>query len=189
MQYSKEELSLYRIARAKEDIASSTIVLEADVLIAGRDEFEAIADLERMIFSDAWSYESIEKAFHQKQVFVLTAKYSEKVIGYCVVYYALDQGEIARIAVHPKYREAGVGGRLFAEVQKQCLKRGIGQLFLEVRESNQAAISLYRKFGFAVDGIRKDFYTDPFEHAVVMSNRSVSKADTPLAQVRRDILE
>jgi len=135
-------------------------------------DVSAVTELESIVFPDAWSRKSIENTLQQKQSFILVAKYLGEVIGYCILYYAFDQGEIARIAVHPRHQKAGVGCRLFSEMQKQCLERGIEQLFLEVRESNQAAISLYKKFGFTENGIRKHFYTDPPDHAVLMSNDS-----------------
>ena len=138
------------------------------------NDTDAIINLEKMIFSDPWSHQSIEETFKQKQAFILVAKSYEQVIGYCIVYYALDQGEIARIAVHPQHQKAGVGCQLFTEVFKQCLTCGIEQLFLEVRASNKAAISLYQKVGFATDGVRKNYYQDPLENAVQMSNRCVS---------------
>ena len=142
-------------------------------------DISAIVALEGMLFSDAWSRVAIEGTLDEEQAFVVVAKYRKELIGYCIVYHVMGQGEVVRMAVHPKHQKVGVGYTLFSQVQQHCCTRDIDQLFLEVRESNHAAISLYKKFGFVVDGMRKDFYTYPLEHALLMSGRCVRDHSFP----------
>ncbi len=92
-----------------------------------------------------------------------------ELIGYAILYTVLDEGEIARIAVASSYRRQGVAGLLFGQVLKICGDRGIVRLMLEVRESNVSAVSFYEKCGFTMDGVRKGYYSNPREDAILMS--------------------
>ncbi len=132
-------------------------------------DLEAIAALEHMTFSDAWTLKGIYDTFCQKQAFVVTAEIDGRIVGYCIVYFALDEGEIARIAVAASQRRQGVGREILNQVEKLCAERGIVRLLLDVRESNETARSFYLQFGFREDGIRKHFYDMPREDAVLMS--------------------
>ena len=119
-----------------------------------------IARLEEEAFSDAWTEKGILDTFHQQQAFVVVGEMDDKVVGYCIMYYVLDEGEIARIAV---------GRAILNQVECICKEKGITRILLDVRESNGAARAFYRNHGFVEDGIRKNFYEMPKEHAVLMS--------------------
>ena len=128
-----------------------------------------IAELEKKVFSDAWTSTGIYETFCQNQAFVAVAECDGDIVGYCIIYYVMDEGEIARIAVDKKMRRKGVGCGLLDYVCECCKIKNINRLLLDVRESNVPALNLYRSFGFAEDGIRKNFYQNPTEHAVLMS--------------------
>ena len=132
-------------------------------------DVEKIATLEKTIFSDAWSAQSIFETFSQNQAFVTIAEKDGAVVGYCIVYFVLDEGEIARIAVAESVRRQGVGQQLLDYTCGCCVEKNIGRLLLDVRESNEGAKIFYRQYGFAEDGMRKDFYEYPKESAVLMS--------------------
>lgn len=134
-----------------------------------QEDIGRVASLERQIFSDPWNERGIEDTWKQKQAFVLTAFEDGELIGYLILYYVLEEGEIARIAVDPKYRCMGVGSQMFSELEHLCENYGIVKLLLEVREGNKKARSFYEKHGFIIDGKRKNFYTDPVENAILMS--------------------
>ena len=131
-----------------------------------------IASLEQGIFSDAWSQRGITETWQQRQTLLLGAFAEDKVIGYLIVYYVLDEAEIARIAVDSFWRRKGVASGLFDELEKFSRELGITRWLLDVRESNHSAISFYKKYGFAVDGSRPDFYTEPTEAAILMSREA-----------------
>lgn len=136
----------------------------------GRENEAAdLADLERSIFSDAWTKKGIEETLCQDNTMALGLWEGDFLIGYVILYYVLDEGEIARIAVEPSRRRQGAAGKLFGKLIEICGGKGIGRLMLEVRRSNEAAISFYRKCGFTEDGTRKDYYADPCEDAILMS--------------------
>lgn len=136
---------------------------------AAETDIAAIAELEKTIFGDAWTEKSIQDTFAQKQAFIVVVENKKKVVGYCIIYYVLDEAEIARIAVDLSCRRQGAGGRLLNQASKICSEKGIIRLMLDVRESNKTARAFYRNYGFREDGIRKNFYEAPKEHAVLMS--------------------
>lgn len=132
-------------------------------------DLDAIAGLEAAAFTDAWTSKSIHDTFCQKQAFIVTAENDGKVVGYCIVYFVLDEGEIARIAVDPSCRRQGVGRKILEQVSQICGDKGITRLLLDVRESNENARRFYLSHGFQEDGIRKNFYEMPKENAILMS--------------------
>lgn len=132
-----------------------------------------IADLELAIFPDAWSLPALQESLRQKSRTWFRGIWLEGLlIGYVIFYYVLDEGEIARIAVDPAYRRKGAAARLLHAVEDFCEEKGIDRLMLEVRKSNVPAISFYREYGFAEDGIRKNYYKNPVEDAVLMSRKA-----------------
>lgn len=141
-------------------------------------DLEAIASLESAVFSDAWTVKSIRDTYNQPQTFIVTAELDGKVAGYCIVYFVLDEGEIARVAVNHSYRRQGVGRSILKQVEKICEEKNIIRLMLDVRESNESARKFYQSFGFKEDGIRKNFYEMPKENAVLMSKNIGSTGST-----------
>ena len=135
---------------------------------ATEQEIEEIAKIEAKVFSDAWSNKSILETYQQTQAMVAVAV-EENVVGYCILYIALDEGEIARIAVEPEWRKQGVGQGLLDYICDWCKQQGVERLLLDVREGNDGARRFYEKYGFVIDGIRKSFYENPRENAVLMS--------------------
>ena len=89
--------------------------------------------------------------------------------GYVIVYFAADESEIARIAVDEKFRRQGVAGALLDGMERVLAGKGIVRLMLDVRKSNAAALRFYLSRGFKEDGVRKNFYTNPIEDAILMS--------------------
>ena len=141
-------------------------------------DLEAIASMENAVFSDAWTAKSIEDTYNQSQTFIVTAESEGKIAGYCIVYFVLDEGEIARIAVDGLCRRQGVGRKLLEQVEKICKEKNIIRLMLDVRESNDSARKFYQSFGFEEDGIRKNFYDMPKEDAILMSKMIGSTGST-----------
>jgi len=90
------------------------------------------------------------------------------VVGFAVVRQVGDDGELLQIAVDKAARRKGVGDSLMVAVLEYAAKNALGSVFLEVREGNEAAVQLYRKHGFESVRVRKDYYNDPVEDAVVM---------------------
>ncbi len=128
-----------------------------------------IAALEAEVFTDAWSGKGVAETLEQNNAFIVVAELAHKPIGYCIVYHVMDEAEIARIAVGKEARRKGVGRGLLDAVCICCAEKSVQRLLLDVRESNEGARTFYKKYGFKEDGIRKNFYENPKEHAVLMS--------------------
>ena len=128
-----------------------------------------IAALEKEIFPDAWSLKSLEETWKQKNAAIFVAKTKEGMAGYLIFYYVLEEGEIARIATAHSVRRQGAAIQMFRKLLDFCREQKITRIMLEVRENNEAARQFYGKCGFTKDGIRRNYYENPKENAVLMS--------------------
>lgn len=137
-------------------------------------DIEKICQLEKKIFSDPWGAAGVRESLGQNYTKLFGAWTGEELAGYAIVYFLADEGELVRIATAPSCRRRGVASGLIRELLRVCRERGMKRVLLDVRESNEAAIKLYKGTGFQVDGMRKDFYTKPSEAAILMS-REVGK--------------
>lgn len=90
------------------------------------------------------------------------------VVGYCGVWLSFEEGEIMNVAVREEFRRRGCAGRLLRELISQAKERGVSRFILEVREGNDPAIRLYESLGFQRAGVRKNFYSDPRENALIL---------------------
>ena len=95
----------------------------------------------------------------------------ENVAGFLILSTVLDEAEILEVAVSENFRRNGIASEIMEEVFEWCGKNGIVQIFLEVRESNFSARAYYKKYGFIENGVRKNYYRDPVENAVLMSKK------------------
>ncbi len=127
---------------------------------------------EEEIFPDPWSYKSITSSICESGAMCYTAVNDGELVGYILGRIIPPEGEIYRIAVMPKYRRRGIGYRLLDYAIKCERGRGLECLFLEVRSKNAAAIALYRAHGFIDMGIRRGYYKDPDDDALVMVKAS-----------------
>ena len=128
-----------------------------------------IHHLEKEGFPDPWSMSGIRESLRQTYTILLGAWLSDMLVGYVICYCAADEAEIARIAVAPSCRRQNTASALLKEIKRICLERQIKTILLDVRKSNLAAIRLYQTSGFTEDGVRKDFYANPAEDAILMS--------------------
>lgn len=133
------------------------------------DDIDNVVEVENNCFSIPWSKESFLKELTNNEIALyLVAKVENKAVGYIGTWKVLDEGHITNLAVHSDYRNLGIGGMLISELLSLCKKDGINSFTLEVRKSNEIARKLYEKFGFEDRGIRKGYYEDNNEDAVIM---------------------
>ncbi|WP_374723943.1 ribosomal protein S18-alanine N-acetyltransferase [Calidifontibacillus erzurumensis] len=133
------------------------------------NDIDQVYEIEVNSFTLPWSKE----AFYNEMTKNEYAKYivmelDDKLIGYCGLWAIIDEGHITNIAVLPDYRGKKYGEALLDQVIKFSKAIGLKTLTLEVRVSNEIAQNLYKKFGFQAGGIRKNYYTDNYEDALVM---------------------
>lgn len=135
-----------------------------------QDDTEAVTQLEARVFCDAWSKDSVESMLRGGCYMSLVAVLDERVIGYCLIMHAADEAEILRIAVEESCRRAGTGRLLLTEALKLLKEQGYAtKVFLEVRSHNIPAIALYEGMGFVRTGLRRDYYSNPTDDAVLMA--------------------
>lgn len=143
-----------------------------------RSHLESIAALERQCFSSPWSVPMLEEElFNPQASFLVAEDDSGQVLGYAGLQVVLDEGYIANVAVDPKWRRQGLAGELL-EVYCRFGQEHLAFLTLEVRSSNEAAIALYLKHGFAQVGRRKDYYQNPKEDALIMTREFHREEET-----------
>lgn len=133
---------------------------------------DGVAELERLCFSQPWSKSSLELLTKEGIGVGMVCSSDGKVCAYGGMIVAVDEGQITNIATHPDYRRRGYGRAIVESLIKYAKNNGLDSISLEVRESNKAAIELYTRLGFKVEGKRKDFYVKPTESALIMIWRS-----------------
>ncbi|MBR6772622.1 MAG: ribosomal protein S18-alanine N-acetyltransferase [Clostridia bacterium] len=127
------------------------------------------ASVEKASFSVPWSEKALREELNSPFANYFCVTVDGKFAGYGGFLDLSGEGEITRIAVYPEFRRAGLGRKLMEAMMARAQELNLETMFLEVRESNAPAISLYEKFGFATVGRRPDYYTMPTEAAVLMS--------------------
>jgi ribosomal-protein-alanine N-acetyltransferase len=131
-------------------------------------DIEEVIRLEKLCFSDPWSKSSFEHELINRFSVPLVVKSNTRIVGYLCLWHIYEQMEIATIGVSPEFRRKGIGGKMMNWILKEAKKGGCSNVILSVRESNNAAINLYRKFGFVELERRKKYYRLPEEDAIVM---------------------
>ena len=138
------------------------------ILPIDRTHLEAVADLEKLCFAEPWSVRSLELLLTDGAVgFVCLMQ--DRVVAYGGMLLAPGEGQITNVAVHPDARRMGCARLLLTALTDAAMAReDCEQISLEVRASNVPAIALYRGAGFETVGLRKRFYRNPPEDALVM---------------------
>lgn len=137
------------------------------------EDAAAMAEIERSCFTDPWSEESFRGIMTLPAAHCLTAwtdgTDNRSLIGYLILLAVAPEVEIANLAVSPQWRKQGIGRALMEEGIRLMRGEGCDRFYLEVRESNHAAQSLYGRLGFVWTGRRKRYYQNPTEDALLMA--------------------
>lgn len=132
------------------------------------DHVAQVAALERQCFADPWSEGSIASELDNPLSLWLVAEQDGAVCGYVGSQTVLDETDMMNIAVRPDCRRQGIAAALIEELVSRLKEQGSHILRLEVRESNTPAIALYDSLGFTQLGIRKNYYRNPKENALIL---------------------
>jgi [ribosomal protein S18]-alanine N-acetyltransferase len=127
-----------------------------------------VVEVEKITFSDPWSFASFKSDLKNEMAFPLIAELENKVAGYSCNYVVADEMQIGNFAVAPDFRGQGIAKMLMDEIIKIAIEKKCDSIFLEVRESNTPARTLYQAFGFKPIGRRVDYYRNPKENAIIM---------------------
>ncbi len=133
------------------------------------DDIDQVYEIEKLSFTLPWTKESF---YHEMEnndyAYYVIAETEDGIVGYCGMWLILDECHVTNIAILPEERGKKYGERLMEEAIKVAKSKGAELMTLEARVSNHAAQNLYRKLGFQNGGIRKRYYTDNLEDAIVM---------------------
>ena len=145
-------------------------------------DLSKVEEIDRISFSTPWPANAFHTELSQTSFsrlwVVETDREGEKqIVGIIVVWLIMDEAHVGTIAVHPDYRRQGIGRMLLAHALLECLQGGARRAFLEVRRSNHAAQGLYRLFGFETTSVRRQYYQDNHEDALLMTLEPL-RADT-----------
>ena len=144
----------------------------------------AVEKVEQACFSMPWSRESFWEEAAQEAAYYLLALDDGEIIGYVGVWLLGEEGHITNVAVAPEMRRRGVGAALLAELMRIALGRSVRSMTLEVRPSNEAALALYKKFGFRSVGRRPHYYTDNAEDAEILWNTDIEATLAALGEAQ-----
>jgi len=139
-------------------------------------DLDAILALEQASFPSPWSGEMYALEFERELGVFLVAEEiatgvarTEELIGYVCAWVVEDECHLLKLAVRPESRRKGMGSALLSELTAAAMARGADKFWLEVRENNLAALCFYRRHDYLEFGIRKSYYSDTGEDAVVMA--------------------
>jgi [ribosomal protein S18]-alanine N-acetyltransferase len=155
------------------------IAIDADDIVVHvqpmrRRHVRAVLRIETQVYPRPWSaalFQS-ELALRETRAYYV-ARVGHQVVGYGGLMMTLDDGHVTTLAVDPAWHRLRVGTRLLLTLAREAIARGATALTLEVRLSNAAAQALYRRFGFEAVGVRRGYYQDTGEDALVMWARDV----------------
>ena len=137
-------------------------------------DIDDIVEIEKEAFTTPWSKEAFTTEINENNLaYYVVAEVDGKAVAYGGIWLIINEGHITNIAVKEEYKGNGLGNKIVEGLIYHCVKLGIDNMTLEVRRSNEVAISLYEKYGFVDCGIRPNYYTDDGEDAIIMwrSNR------------------
>lgn len=151
--------------RLQKEIMSDIIIRKA-----ATEDVHAIAEIEKASIPQPWSEAAFAEALTQEKAVTLVAEADGEIAGFITGVFLFDNADIYSVATAEQHRKKGIGGKLL-QAFFDTLPSEIETVGLEVRESNSAAISLYEKSGFERVGLRKNFYEQPRENAVLYTKQ------------------
>ncbi|MBW3615825.1 MAG: ribosomal protein S18-alanine N-acetyltransferase [Actinobacteria bacterium] len=143
--------------------------LEVHVVPMRRRHLRSVLRIEAQVYPRPWSLSLFlsELALRTSRCYVV-ARVDATVVGYAGMMFACDDAHVTTIAVDPAWRRSKIGTRLLSTLAREAIRAGMRNLTLEVRVSNRGAQAMYEKFGFAPAGIRRNYYVESNEDALVM---------------------
>jgi [ribosomal protein S18]-alanine N-acetyltransferase len=132
-------------------------------------EIPAVASIERASFSTVWPTDAFYNELStNKLAHYFVGRIGDRLVAYGGIWVILEDSHVTTLAVDPEYRGRGFGEALLLRLIDEALERGAAWMTLEVRESNAVAQRLYRKYGFTTVTMRRGYYSDDNESALVM---------------------
>ena len=133
------------------------------------EDLDQVMEIEEDLFSVPWTREGFLTYLMKKDTMFFVVEEKEKILGFCSMMTVLDEGDILNVAVRRDRQKEGIGQFLVDSILRMADLQGIRLVHLEVREGNRTARRLYERLGFKEDGLRRNYYEDPVENAVLMT--------------------
>ena len=152
-----------------------------------RRHLRSVLRIEGQVYPRPWSLPLFMSELNMRNSrYYVVARFEGSVVGYCGMMFTGDDAHVTTIAVDPSYQRQKIGTRLLLQGTQESLARGCRHLTLEVRIGNVAAQTMYRQFGFKAAGVRKNYYAESNEDALVMWAEHI---DTEEYAKRLDVIE
>jgi len=138
--------------------------------LADEHDLDGVLEVEAESFSNPWTREMYAWELRNRSVcHILVVRTDEcRVAGFCAFWLVFDEIHINNLALRPRFRAQGIGTALLERVLVEARQLGARRATLEVRASNERARRLYERLGFYVAGVRRHYYTDPVEDALIL---------------------
>ena len=135
-------------------------------------DLAGVMEIEKASFATPWSSKTFLNLLRRPNAALFVAEAAPgRIVGYAVVWFAGPEAELGDLAVEGASRGRGIGSALVGTVLDEAARRDVTEIYLEVRESNEAARRLYERHDFEILNRRPKYYTDPVEDALVMRRR------------------
>ncbi|MEW6456184.1 MAG: ribosomal protein S18-alanine N-acetyltransferase [Acidobacteriota bacterium] len=132
------------------------------------EDLNKVLEIENLSFSNPWSRNAFLFELVNRGIsYPIIIEKEDKIIGYSIMWIIGEESHITNIAIHPHYRKMGIGKFILEKLITISKKRKAKYISLEVRKSNKNAVMLYEKMEFKLIGIRKNYYTNPLEDALI----------------------
>ena len=135
------------------------------------EDLDQVMEIETDLLAMPWTKEGMFTFLTREDTMFFVVEEKNRILGYCSMQTVLDEGDILNVAVCRDRQKEGIGYFLVNSMLMLAEAQGIHLVHLEVREGNGSARRLYQRLGFLEDGLRKNYYTDPQENAVLMTKK------------------
>lgn len=119
-----------------------------------------IFELEKELFVDFYSLQTVTNDIKNKNNIYYVFEENGKILGYCLLSYIFEEGNITKIGVSKEFQHQGIATSLYYSCEKEAKKKGVTKIYLEVSDKNNIAINLYKKLGFTKEWVRSKYYSD-----------------------------
>jgi [ribosomal protein S18]-alanine N-acetyltransferase len=152
--------------------------LEVHLVPLRRRHLRSVLRIENQVYPTPWSFALFMSELNLRSTrHYVAARVGGLVVGYAGMMFSGDEAHVTNIAVDPAWQRHQIGTRLLTNLVRAAVARGARNLTLEVRLSNGPAQAMYRRFGFEVEGVRKNYYAESNEDALIMWARGVDTAE------------
>lgn len=138
------------------------------------EDLDQVMEIEEDLFHVPWTREGYFTFLTKENTMFLVVEEKKQILGYCGLLMVLDEGDVTNVAVRRDRQKEGIGNFLMESMIRLAEEQGVNTIHLEVRQSNETAIRLYERLGFARDGIRRNYYENPVEDAILMTRGTVA---------------